>query len=174
MEQDWIKQGTAEDAFAARPEYSLLPERLNGHFRITDIQTRSDTVLTGYLECCGDRAFEVFYDAKLKRSLMSEYSLYATERGFAFLARCARCGGEIRMLNCRREEEISSEIPQRLSCPKCGKNEFALKVSLEYPTDAVEQAEENERGEAFGWIWVAATCCACGKELKHLAVLEND
>jgi len=155
------------------PRY-VLPERLNGHFRITDIITRSDTVLTGYLECCGDRAFQVFYDAKLKRSLIGEYSLYATSRGFAFLARCARCGGEIQLLNCRSEEELASTIPHQLFCPKCGKNEFALKVSLEYPSDAANQAEENERGEAFGWIWVAASCCACGKELKHLVVLEND
>ncbi len=173
MEQDWIKQGTAEDAFAARPEYSLLPERLNGHFRITDVKTRSDTVLTGYLECCGDRAFELFYDAKLKRSLIGEYSLYATSRGFAFLARCARCGGEIRLLNCRREEEILSEIPQRLACPKCGKNEFALKVSLEYPTDTAEQAEEKNTekrsaGSGYGFLLYLR------KELKHLVVLEND
>lgn len=155
------------------PRY-VLPERLNGHFRITDVKTKSDTVLSGYLECCGDRAFEVFYDAKLKRSWIGEYSLYATARGLAFLARCARCGGEIRVLNCRREEELPSAIPHQLFCPKCGKNEFALKVSLEYPSDAAEQEETNERGEAFGWIWVAASCCACGKELKHLVVLEND
>jgi hypothetical protein len=155
------------------PRYAL-PERLNGHFRITDVKTKSDTVLSGYLECCGDRAFEVFYDAKFKRSWIGEYSLYATERGFALLARCARCGGEIRLLNCRSEEELTSAIPHQLFCPKCGKNEFALKVSLEYPSDAAEQEETNERGEAFGWIWVAASCCACGKELKHLVVLEND
>lgn len=155
------------------PRY-VLPERLEGHFRITDIITRSDTMLSGYLECCGDRAFEAFYDAKLKRSWIGDCSLYATARGFAFLARCARCGGEIRLLNCRSEEELASAIPHQLLCPKCGKNEFALKVSLEYPSDAAEQEETNERGEAFGWIWVAATCCACGKELKHLVVLEND
>ncbi|HWQ06875.1 MAG TPA: hypothetical protein VN453_06595 [Feifaniaceae bacterium] len=174
MESDWIKQGTDNDVFTAFSEHCNLAERLKGHFYVTDITTRADTVLTGWLECCDDRAFEVFYDAKLKRSWIGAYSLYATPRGFAFFARCARCGGEIRLLNCRREEDILSEIPHQLACPKCGKHEFALKVALEYPSDLAEQEDTNERGEAFGWIWVAATCCACGKELKHLVVLEND
>ena len=138
-------------------------------------------IITGKLNCCNDCKFEIYHHSDLVKNIFNNYHFFQKESNneLFIYAKCLKCGKTISIFNIKEDGydnfyEKKFKSKQNLStesfkCLKCNKNDYNVKILLEYP----DEDFNGKINEKFTWIWIEITCNHCGKKYKNILNIET-
>lgn len=122
------------------------------------------------LTCCDAQSFEVQVAGEIKHSFPSRLRLLAENGCVGGAGKCKICGKRKVFF-----ERTNEDFPMRktVSCPKCGANDFSVRITKEY-IDTVETIDlplaEKLAYEGKGnipWMKISLTCNECKKTYER-------
>lgn len=163
----------------------MIPKIIQPYFEITrQIKGRDNDTIEGVLTCCNAHNFEVFVAGKIKHRMFSQMFLWPENDETVLEVRCQKCGKIISVFNsifdgygqCGKKPSNICVSTQLVDCIKCRSRSFSVTIKYEYP-DAQEFQEleisDNNRENAFTWIWITLECNRCGTGYKNFVDCET-
>ena len=80
----------------------MIPKKIRPYLKIErEKRTRGEERIDGRLVCCGNRAFEVFAEGKVRHGIFYGMRLFPENENIALEAGCKACGKRIPVFDCR-------------------------------------------------------------------------
>lgn len=139
------------------------PERLYPYLEFSSQSADSEWSKAQVRCICGESTFKICHNGLEKKNLFGHRSLFVKDDGhLSVTAQCLQCSRTIKLFDSDLDacaESISekrSEPSTPAVCPKCGHNEWATALEMEYPSGDSE--DEND----MQWIRISIQCKHCG------------
>lgn len=170
-----------------------VPRHLEEIF-LADADQETDYGLEGRLECtCGCGKFRLKTYGLVHEDGCLGVARYEEGYALAIQAECRECKKIWPVFDmsrhgyngyvCREGVEVPDSKLRTYHCPKCGKEEFLVEISLELEDreQFVEEVvayepdvySEEDYVDAFDWIIIPVTCAGCGHRVKDWVNFET-
>lgn len=109
----------------------MIPKKIRPYLKIErEKRTRGEERIDGRMVCCGNRAFEVFAEGKIRRGVFSGMRLFPENENIALEVGCKVCGKRIPIFDSRCNEYDSCDWnaggrDEMISAGHCGEYELS-------------------------------------------------